>query len=331
MNISLFFFKKISSSFVTFILITLVVFVVVKIAPGNPFSIYESSSERAISKMSPLDYQSLREKYDLDKPILWQYKKYLFSLFQFSLGDSFSERRPVYDVIIERLPNTIFLNLFSLFIALIISLPSGSISALKKDSIFDRSSQVLFYGLYALPSYWVSILFILFFGVYLKWFPFFGMHGDNAQEMGFLTYFLDFLYHAFLPSLCLALSSLAFFSRFTRSTLLEVIKMDYIKTAKAKGASKNTLFFRHILRSALIPFVTLFGLILPEMVAGSVIIESIFSWPGLGQLYLKAVYTRDYPVIMALSVIGATLVLIGSMLTDILYYIVDPRTRKKLC
>ena len=131
-----------------------------------------------------------------------------------------------------------------------------------------------------------------------------------------------------LPALCMALSGFAFLARFTRSSLLEVMHQDYIRTAKAKGAGASRIFFGHVLRSALIPFVTLFGLILPEMVAGSVIIESIFSWPGLGQLYLKAVYTRDYPVIMAESVLGAALVLLGSVLTDLGYHAVDPRTRR---
>ena len=143
-----------------------------------------------------------------------------------------------------------------------------------------------------------------------------------------VRYALDMFYHALLPAFCMALGGLAFLSRFTRSTLLDAMHQDFVRTAKAKGVSGRRLFFGHVLRSALIPFVTLFGLILPEMVAGSVIIESIFSWPGLGQLYLKAVYTRDYPVIMAESVLGAFLVLVGSVATDLGYYAADPRTRR---
>lgn len=329
MNFISFLIKKLSATLITFILITFVIFFIVKITPGTPFSLYESSQERAISKMSPSDYNSLVEKYQLNKPILQQYFNYLFSLCKFSLGDSFSERRKVYDVIKERFFNTLYLNILSLIVVLVVSIPVGSISALKKDSIFDKTTSTLFYALYALPSYWVSILFIMLFGVYLKWFPFFGMHSDSYANMGFLKRQIDFLYHAFLPSICLALSGLAFFSRFTRGALLEVTRMEYVRYARAKGASLKRVFFNHILRSSLIPFVTLFGLILPEMVAGSVIIETIFSYPGLGQLYLKAVYTRDYPVIMALSVMGASLVLVGSILTDILYFLVDPRVRRK--
>lgn len=323
-----FLFKKILTIFITFILITLVVFLVVKLAPGTPFSVFQASQERAISKMAPSDYEFLLKKYELDKPILIQYKNWLFSLLSGSLGESFSERRPVYKVISERILATLFLNFFSLFLMLIISFPAGCWSALKKDSLFDKLSGGFFYALYALPSYWVSVIFILVFGVKLKIFPFFGMHSDNAQEFGIFKYYLDMLYHAFLPAMCMALSGFAFLSRFTRSILLEVIRQDYIKTAKAKGSTRNRIFFKHILRSSLIPFVTFFGLILPEMVAGSVIIESIFSWPGAGQLYLKAVYTRDYPVIMALSVLGALLVLLGSTLTDFGYFILDPRTRR---
>jgi len=261
---------------------------------------------------------------------MWvQYRKWLFSLLTGSLGESFSERRPVSKVIGERLPATLFLNFFTLFIMLAVSIPIGTFSALKKDSAFDKISGGVLYGLYALPSFWIAVLMILFFGVTLKILPFFGMHSDNANDFGLIRYTLDLFYHALLPALCMALGGLAFLSRFTRSTLLEVMHREYIRTAKAKGVSKRKLFFDHILRSALIPFVTLFGLILPEMVAGSVIIESIFSWPGLGQLYLKAVYTRDYPVIMAESVLGALLVLLGSLFTDLGYFAVDPRTRRR--
>lgn len=319
---------KILTLFTTFILITLVVFLVVKLAPGTPFSIFQASQEKAIAKMAPSDYEALLKKYQLDKPILVQYKNWLFSLLSGSLGDSFSERRPVYKVIGERIPATLFLNLFSLTLMIIVSFPVGCLSALKKDSLFDKTSSWIFYALYALPSYWVGVMLILFFGVKLGWLPFFGMHSDNAAEFGFFRYFFDLCYHAFLPAICMALGGFAFLSRFTRSTLLEVMNQEYIRTAKAKGASFKRIFFNHILRSSLIPFVTFFGLVLPEMVSGSVIIESIFSWPGAGQLYLKSVYTRDYPVIMALSVLGALLVLLSSVLTDIGYFIVDPRMRK---
>lgn len=326
---ALFLGKKLISLLVTFILITMVVFAVVKFAPGTPFSVFQASQEKAVSRMAPSDYQELLKKYDLDKPMLVQYRKWLLSLLTGSLGESFSERRPVSSVIGERLPPTLFLNFFTLFLMLAISVPIGALSALRKDSPFDKVSGSVLYGLYALPSFWIAVLMILFFGVTLKVLPFFGMHSDGAKDFGAIRYTLDLFYHAFLPALCMALGGLAFLSRFTRSTLLEVMHQDYVRTAKAKGVGGKKLFLDHILRSALIPFVTLFGLILPEMVAGSVIIESVFSWPGLGQLYLKAVYTRDYPVIMAESVLGAFLVLLGSVLTDLGYFAADPRTRRR--
>jgi peptide/nickel transport system permease protein len=326
---ALFLVKKLISLLVTFVLITMVVFAVVKFSPGTPFSVYQASQEKAIAKMAPSDYQELLKKYDLDKPMYVQYKKWLLSLLSGSLGESFSERRPVFKVIGERLPPTLFLNFFSFFIMLLISIPIGTFSALKKDSAFDKISGGVLYGLYALPSFWIAVLFILFFGVTLKVLPFFGMHSDNAKDFGFFRNTLDLFYHALLPAVCMALGGLAFLARFTRSTLLEVMHNEYIRTAKAKGVPKRKLFINHILKSAMIPFVTLFGLILPEMVAGSVIIESIFSWPGLGQLYLKAVYTRDYPVIMAESVLGAFLVLLASIFTDFGYFVADPRTRRR--
>lgn len=320
--------KKLFSLIVTFILITMVVFAIVKFAPGTPFSVFQASQEKAVARMAPSDYQELLRKYDLDKPMAVQYRKWLFSLLTGSLGESFSERRPVSRVIGERLPPTLFLNFFTLFLMLAVSIPVGALSALKKDTAFDKVSGGVLYGLYALPSFWIAVLMILFFGVTLKVLPFFGMHSDGAKDFGAFRYTLDLFYHAFLPALCMALGGLAFLSRFTRSTLLEVMHQEYVRTAKAKGVPGKKLFFDHILRSALIPFVTLFGLILPEMVAGSVIIESVFSWPGLGQLYLRAVYTRDYPVIMAESVLGAFLVLLGSVFTDLGYFAADPRTRR---
>ena len=320
--------KKLASLAVTFLLITVVVFAVVKFAPGTPFSIYQASQEKAVAKMAPQDYEELLKKYDLDKPMVVQYRKWLTSLLTGSLGESFSERRPVAKVIGERLPPTLFLNFLTLLLMLVVSIPIGAISAFKKDGAFDRISGGVLYGLYALPSFWVAVLMILLFGVTLKVLPFFGMHSDGADSFGPVRYALDMFYHALLPAFCMALGGLAFLSRFTRSTLLDAMHQDFVRTAKAKGVSGRRLFFGHVLRSALIPFVTLFGLILPEMVAGSVIIESIFSWPGLGQLYLKAVYTRDYPVIMAESVLGAFLVLVGSVATDLGYYAADPRTRR---
>lgn len=324
---AIFLLKRLFSMSITFVLITMLIFFIIKVTPGNPFSIFDKGSEKTISRLTPSDYEALMKKYALDKPIFIQYKNWLFSLLNGSLGDSFSERRPVINVILERLPNTLFLNLFSLLLIFTIALPVGFYASLKKDSKFDKISNVFFCFLYSIPSYWIATLLIFLLGVKLKIFPTFGMHSDNYEEFGFLRNFLDLVHHSFLPAFCMSLASIAFLSRFTRSVVLDVLKQDFIKTAKAKGLKKREIFFRHILKNSLIPFVTLFGLILPELVAGSVIIESIFSWPGLGQLYIKSVYTRDYPVIMAMSALTSLLVLLGSLITDLFYFLVDPRTR----
>ncbi len=337
----------------TLLLITAVVFAVVKLAPGNPFSIAQSSAEGSVKQMNPADYEALLQRYGLDKPWYVQYLKWLGNAARGSFGDSFSERRPVIEVffgspigalsgeggLTERIGNsfgelfhsrfgaTVFLNLLSMIIMVVIALPVGFRAAVKRGGWFDRISSFILYMLYSLPNFWVAILLIMLVGVHWKLLPFIGMHSDGYESLGFWARLWDLLKHAALPAVCLAYGSLAFMARFTRGTLLEVIEQDYIRTARAKGLSERVVLYRHALRNALIPLLTLAGLMIPALVSGSIIIEQIFAWPGLGQLYLKAIYTRDYPLIMANALLGAVVVLISTLLTDLAYAFADPRVR----
>lgn len=337
----------------TLLLITAVIFAVVKLAPGNPFSVSQGASERAVSKMDSADYQSMLARYGLDKPWYVQYGRWVKMVLSGSLGDSFSERRPVNEVLFStpgkswaeapgiwhglkascrtlfesKLGATLFLNSLALLAVLLIAIPLGLYSAVRRGGWVDRISGVLLYALYSLPNYWIAVLLILLVGVKLQWLPFYGMHGEGAETLSGLGYLGDALAHAALPAVCLAYGSLAFMARFSRGAMLEVLKQDYMRTARAKGLPERTVLLRHGLRSALVPFVTLFGLMLPELVAGSVIVETIFAWPGLGQMFVKAIYTRDYPLILAECLLGALLVLVGTLLSDLGYAWADPRVR----
>lgn len=309
----------------TLLLITIVTFFIVKLAPGNPMSI--TSSEGAIAQLNPAEYQQMLHRYGLDKPLHVQYLLWIKNLLSGNFGDSFIQYRPVTSIILERLPNTIILNIVSIILIFIIAVPSGLYSAIKQNSLFDQITGVIFYMLYSLPNFWIAILLIMFLGVRLNLLPFIGMESDNASNLPFWQYILDRINHLILPVICESYAALAFISRFVRGNLLEVIRQDYIRTARAKGLGEKDVLFRHALRNAMIPLLTLFGLILPGLIAGSVIIESIFSWPGLGLLYITAIYTRDYPIIMALSFFSALIVLASNLLTDIMYGVADPRIK----
>lgn len=333
----------------TLLLITVVVFVVLKAAPGNPFSAAQGTGEGSVKQMNPADYQALLGRYGLDKPWYVQYWRWLKGAVTGSFGDSFMERRPVADVFLGGAPQalgegkpaaevlhrlsssplgaTLFLNLLSLAGLLIVAVPAGLHAAVRKGGWFDRASGALLYVLFALPNFWIAVLLILLFGVHLKLLPFIGMHSDWAENAGALKRFGDLLLHAFLPAVCITYGSLAFVARFTRGSLLEALGQEYVRAARAKGVGERAVLYRHALRNALLPLLTLLGLLLPGLVVGSIIVEQIFAWPGLGQLYVKAIYARDYPVIMAESLLGAVAVLLSNLLTDVAYSIADPRVR----
>ncbi len=333
----------------TVLLITAVVFAVMKLAPGNPFSAAQASGEAAVRQMNPQDYQILLTRYGLDRPWYVQYGRWLGTLATGSLGDSFSERRPVSEVFFNaparvlaeggslrsalnqvlssKFAATFFLNALALFLMVVVAVPAGFHAAARQGGWFDRASSAALYVLYSLPNFWVAILLILLVGVRLQWLPFIGMRSDGFEAMSAAGKAWDLLKHAALPALCLSYGGLAFLSRFARGALLDVLSQDYIRTARAKGVSEAAVLYRHGLRNALIPLLTLSGILLPALISGSVIIEQIFSWPGLGQMYIKAIYSRDYPLIMAESLMGAVAVLLSNLATDVAYTVADPRVR----
>jgi len=307
----------------TLVGITIVTFLIINLAPGDPVALINRGEMD--SRISPEAYNAMLHLYGLDDPIHVRYATWVKRLVTLDFGASFLDHRPVIDKIMERLPNTIFLNVTSLVIAFALSVPLGLWAAMHQHSRLDKLGGTALYVLYSLPEFWVALLLIMFFGVKLGWLPFHGMQSVDAHKLGAAAYWWDRFLHAVLPTICLTYGSLAYLSRFARGSSLEVVRQDYIRTARAKGLDESSIVYRHVFRNTMIPMVTLLGLFLPTLISGSVIVESIFAWPGVGDLFFTSVRARDYPVIMGLSFMTAVMVLFSTLFTDLLYAWADPR------
>lgn len=304
--------------------ITVICFAVMHLAPGSPTDLQTQMNPRASVEMK----ERLRAMYDLDRPLHEQYLRWVGKLTRLDLGISFStDRRPVADKILERLPITILLNVLSLILILVVAIPLGVFSAVRQDSLFDRVAGVIVFIGFAVPTFWLALLLMILFGVQLGWLPISGIRSLNAEYLPPGMAFWDLLRHLVLPVLLAAFGGLAGLSRYMRANMLEVIRQDYIQTARAKGLSERAVIYRHALRNALLPVITILGLSVPGLIGGSVIFETIFAIPGMGQLFYMAVMSRDYPVVMGILFIGAVLTLIGNLLADVSYALADPRIR----
>ncbi|MHB9073916.1 MAG: ABC transporter permease [Desulfobaccales bacterium] len=304
--------------------ITLISFMVIHLAPGTP-----TDMQTTLNPKASLEAQKrLRELYGLDKPLMVQYWDWLSRLSRLDFGRSFSpDRRPVWDKIKERIGITLSLNLMSLIIILAVAIPIGVIAAYRAHSWFDKGTTLFVFFGFAMPTFWLALLLIMFFGVYLDWLPISGLTALNFGQFTFWGKIQDLAAHVTLPVLVAAFGGLAGMSRYMRGNMLEVIRQDYIVTARAKGLPERVVIFKHALRNALLPVITILGLSVPGLIGGSVIFESIFAIPGMGQLFYGAVMARDYPLVMGELVIGAVLTLLGNMLADVGYALVDPRIR----
>jgi len=304
--------------------ISLISFVVIHLAPGKP-------TDLAID-LNPAVTKEVKERmeklYGLDRPLYVQYLDWLQRLARLDFGTSFSaDGRPVSDKILERLPVTVGINLLSLVLILGLALPLGIFSAARPHSLFDQATTVFVFVGFATPTFWLALLLMILFGVELGWLPISGLKSYDYDQLTFFWQMVDRARHLILPVLLSAFGGLAGMSRYMRANMLEVIRQDYITTARAKGLSESRVLFKHALRNALLPVVTLLGLSLPGLIGGSVIFESIFAIPGLGQLFYQAVMSRDYPLVMGGLVIGAVLTLLGNLVADLAYASVDPRIR----
>ncbi|MBW1974110.1 MAG: ABC transporter permease [Deltaproteobacteria bacterium] len=314
----------------TFIGITFITFIIIQLAPGNPILMklqFTAEGQIADTATAQKIIEETKKLYGLDKPIPVQYLMWVKRVITFDFGRSYKDHRKVWDKIKERLPVTLQLNILSILLIYIVAIPVGVFSAVKADTWLDKLLTLLFFILYSLPNFWIAVMLIMLFGGGEYWdvFPVYGISSIGAGHWPFWKWLLDRMWHLVLPVFCLSYGGWAYLSRLMRSELLEVIREDYIRTARAKGLSERTVIMKHAFRNALLPIVTLAAYLLPALFGGSVIIENIFSIPGMGQLGFEAVLSRDYPVIMALTTISAILTLLGLLLSDILYALLDPR------
>ena len=299
--------------------ITIISFLIINLAPGSPVGMTLNPTA------SPKVIEQMRKNYDLDKPLHLQYLLWLKRLFTGNLY-SFKDGKPVLDKILERLPATLVLNFMATLLIFSLAIPLGIFSATHRYSFLDNLGTFLAFLGISIPSFWLAYLLILgvvkIFGV-----PVLGLRSFGLDQPGIWVLLSDRIWHLMLPATVLAVGGIAAISRYTRSSMLEVLRQDYIRTAKAKGLTDEEVYYRHALRNALLPIITLFGFLVPGLIGGSVIIETVFAWPGIGRLAYQAVLSRDYSVVMTILTLTSALTLLGNLLADILYAFTDPRIR----
>ena len=315
----------------TFLGISLITFLVVQLAPGSPVYLMLRKGESALASDAASEkvIEDTKKLYGLDKPVPVRYVLWLGKLARLDFGDSYKDHRPVRDKILERVPVTLQIELLAVFFVYLLAIPIGAYSAVHQRTWSDSIITIILFMLYSLPSFWVAMLLIYFLGggPFLNWFPITGLNAFDADKLPWFSWFLDRLWHLVLPVFCLTYGGLAALSRYERAGMIEVIRQDYIRTARAYGFPEKIVIFKYAMRNSLIPIVTLLATLLPDLIGGSFIIENIFSIQGMGRLGFEAILSRDYPLIMGVLSISAFLTLIGLILSDIMYAIVDPRIK----
>jgi peptide/nickel transport system permease protein len=316
----------------TFLGISFITFCVVQLSPGNPlFEKMRRAGEGGVAATAvPAEYiAQLKKLYGLDKPLPVRYVLWLKRLCTFDFGDSYKDQRPVITKIAETLPVTLQLSITSILLVYLLAIPLGVYSARYQYSWSDTIITFGLFILYSLPSFWLAMLLMYFFcgGAHFNWFPVYGINGEGAASWPWWQWLLDRTWHLILPVFCLTYAGLAGLSRYARAGMINEIRQDYIRTARAYGFPESTVVYKYAMRNSLIPIITLLAEILPSLIGGSVIIESIFSIPGMGRLTFEAILSRDYPLIMGILSISSLLTLFGLILSDVLYAVVDPRIR----
>jgi len=312
--------RRLGISIILMFVISLISFFMITLAPGSPYPWGELNP-----KITPQVKEAFRKKFHLDRPIHEQYWMNMRDLFTGKLR-SIKDDRPVIERIMERLPATFLLNIYSLTLSLVFGLLLGVFAARHAGSLADMATSILSLALIALPGFWIAYL-ILIGLVKFTHVPVLGTQSYGIEFPTMLNMWLDRLWHVVLPGTILALGGIAVQSRYIRATVLETMREDYIRTARAKGLPEDEVFYKHALRNSVRPLITGIGSLLPALVGGALIIETIFAYPGMGRLGYEAVMERDYPTLVALNFIVAALILLGNLLADVLYAVVDPRVR----
>jgi peptide/nickel transport system permease protein len=304
-----------------------IIFFVVHIAPGDPTARFFNPN------VSPEVIEQMRRNLGLDQPLHIQYFRWVTSFVRGEFGYSFGQMRPISEILPETLLNTLQLNAVALVLIFLIGMLIGIVQAVRQYSATDNALSFLALFFYSMPSFWFALMLILIFSLKAsQWgwpviMPASGMTSVGFEFMSFGEKIQDRFLHMLMPAVALGIGAAAGVARYMRGSMLEVIHQDYIRTARAKGLSERTVIFKHALRNALIPIVTLLGLYLPFLLSGTVLIETIFAWPGMGRLIIDGIFQRDYPLVMATSFVVASMVVLGSLVADVLYAIVDPRIR----
>jgi peptide/nickel transport system permease protein len=304
--------RRVLGAVLLLLVVSFAAFLLITMAPGGPAILIDPS-------MTPEDAALMKSLMGLDQPFSVQYGRWLGGLLQGDLGTSLSVRLPVADIIAQQLPNTMLLAATALVVAVVVSVPLGIISAVRRNGLADQLvSAVSFFGL-SIPSFWFGLILIILFALKLPWLPAGGMasEGDGSA--------LDVARHLVLPAVVLAMANMAELVRYTRSAMISVLNEDYIRTARAKGLSETVTVGKHALRNALVPVVTVIGLLMPRLFGGAAVTETVFAWPGIGQLAVRAAFERDYPVIMGVTMITSAVVILASLIVDLLYTWIDPR------
>lgn len=303
-------------------MITIAVYFMNAAAPGDP------TSKMMDPKMTVEEKQRLREKFDLDKSIIERYAGWVTELVVHrNLGHSTAYGQPVTKVIQLYMWNTFVLSATALLISILIGIPAGIISATRQYSVFDNAVTVFAFAGRSVPAFFFGLMLIKIFAIDLGWFPISGMAEPGAKDIGTWYYIKNVAHHMVLPALVLGLPGGAGYMRFTRTAMLEVIRQDYVRTARSKGLTEKVVIYKHALRNALIPIITLLGFALPGLFGGAIITEKLFAWPGLGTIAFKAVTDRDYPLLMGTTLFFSILTLMGNLLADICYGLADPRIK----
>ncbi|MBK5258491.1 MAG: ABC transporter permease [Thermoanaerobaculia bacterium] len=316
--------RRLLYALLTFLGITVATFALIHSVPGDPITFYTGISG---SNLSTPVLEAIRRENHLDEPLVQQYFRWLGDAATLDFGRSIIDRRPVRERMLQKVPNTLLLNLIAFGLAAAIGIPIGVWSARRPGRLLDRGSAVIFFLLYSLPAFWVALLLMQFFSVRLGLLPLYGMTADDHAQLGAIGRLADRAKYLVLPVLTLAYAQLAIFARFSRAAVSDVIRQDFITAARARGAGEGKVLWQHAGRNALLPMITLLGLTVPYLVSGSVIVEEIFQWDGIGLLYFESIRTRDYPTAMGLTVLTAVATLFASVAADVLYSFADPRVR----
>jgi len=303
----------------TLIGISIITFAIARLAPGDPIRLFTFG----IRDFTQADYEQLLHRYGLDKPMPLQYVDWLWNAFHGSFGESLIYHRESFAMLMERVPNTLQLAAAALLLQLLVGVPLGVLAAFKRGTWVDGAIRVFGVAGHAVPAFWLGLILIIVFAVQLRWLPSIGMLTVGHDQWDIL----DRLKHLILPSFVLALTGIANYSRILRTETLDVLSQDFVRTAHAKGLRERTVIFTHALRNALIPVVTALGGVLAALVGGALVIEQVFSWPGVGQFTFQAAIAKDYPIVQAGVMFTSTLLVISYLLRDLTYVIVDPRIK----